>query len=343
MNLQSLFELLPELSPNDQSLIERAYQKAEQSHEGQLRQSGEPYFTHCVTVAHILADMRLDAEAIAAALLHDTLEDTSITSDELRNEFGQTVASLVDGVSKLTNLPISDTSRRNQREQEYIRKMMLAMGDDVRVVLVKLADRLHNMRTLGYMPPHKQRGTAQETLDIFAPLANRLGIWQFKWELEDLSFRYLNPEAYKQIATSIVERRADRESYLQDIITVLRDELQKYDLSDVTISGRPKHIYSIYNKMRRKRLPLEQVYDMRAVRVLVDTKPQCYLVLGIAHNLWRPIPGEFDDYIAAPKDNFYQSLHTTVLDSSGKTIEVQIRTWDMHEPCRVWYRCTLAL
>ena len=331
MNLQSLREMLPELSPNDQALIEHAYHKAEQAHKGQVRKSGEPYFTHCVAVAHILADMRLDAEAIAAALLHDTLEDTQITSDELSSEFGQVVASLVDGVSKLTNLPIVDTSRRNQREQEYIRKMMLAMGDDVRVVLVKLADRLHNMRTLGYMPPHKQRGIAQETLDIFAPLANRLGIWQFKWELEDLSFRYLNPEAYKQIATSIAERRADREAYLEDIIRVFRDELNNYDLGDVTISGRPKHIYSIYNKMQRKRLPLEQVYDMRAVRVLVDTKPQCYLVLGIAHNLWRPIPGEFDDYIAAPKDNFYQSLHTTVLDSKGKTIEVQIRTWEMHE------------
>lgn len=333
MDLQTLFDLLPDISPNDRSLIERAYCKAEKAHDGQMRKSGEPYFTHCVAVAHILADMRLDAEAIAAALLHDTMEDTGITFDELQNEFGRTVAVLVDGVSKLTNLPfnVDGASRRSQREQEYIRKMMLAMGDDVRVVLVKLADRLHNMRTLGYMPPHKQRAIAQETLDIFAPLANRLGIWQFKWELEDLSFRYLNPDEYKRIATSIAERRGDREAYVEKVANVLREELRKEGLEKVTITGRPKHIYSIYSKMHRKKLPFEQIYDVRAVRVIVNTKAECYLVLGLVHNLWRPIPGEFDDYIAAPKDNFYQSLHTAVLDSAGKTIEVQIRTWDMHE------------
>ncbi len=333
MNLQTLLDSLPSLSPNDRSLIERAYHKAEKAHEGQRRRSGEPYFTHCVAVAHILADMKLDAEAVAAALLHDTLEDTDITLEELRSEFGATVASLVDGVSKLTNLPINvdGHSRRNDRELEYIRKMLLAMGSDVRVVLVKLADRLHNMRTLGYMPQIKQAQIARETLDIFAPLANRLGIWQFKWELEDLSFRYLNPDAYKRIATSVAERRADRETYMNKIITTLRSELEKYGLQNVTISGRPKHIYSIYSKMQRKQLPFDQIYDVRAVRVIVDDKPDCYLVLGIVHNLWRPIPGEFDDYIASPKDNFYQSLHTAVLDSEGKTVEVQIRTWQMHE------------
>jgi GTP diphosphokinase / guanosine-3',5'-bis(diphosphate) 3'-diphosphatase len=332
VNLETLLATLPNLTPNDRSLIERAYHKAEQAHEGQARKSGEPYFTHCVAVAHILADMRLDAEAIAAALLHDTLEDTSVTREELQSEFGYTVAMLVDGVSKLTNLPIHmDNGRRNQRELEYIRKMLLAMGDDVRVVLVKLADRLHNMRTLGYMPPHKQQKTAQETLDIFAPLANRLGIWQFKWELEDLSFRYMNPEAYKRIATNIAERRTDREAYMDQIINVLRSEMEKYGVEDATITGRPKHIYSIYRKMQDKKLSFDQIYDVRAVRVIVDNKPECYLVLGLAHNLWRPIPGEFDDYIAAPKDNFYQSLHTAVLDSQGKTVEVQIRTWEMHE------------
>jgi GTP pyrophosphokinase len=333
MNLQTLLEALPNLSPNDRSLIERAYYKAEKAHEGQRRKSGEPFFTHCVAVAHILADMKLDAEAVAAALLHDTLEDTKVTPEELRSEFGAKVASLVDGVSKLTNLPINvdGASRRNDRELEYIRKMLLAMGDDVRVVLVKLADRLHNMRTLGYMPANKQIDIAQETLDIFAPLANRLGIWQFKWELEDLSFRYLQPEAYKLIASSIAERRADREQYMQKTINLLRSELEKYGITNATISGRPKHIYSIYTKMQRKQLPFEQIYDVRAVRVIVNTKPECYLALGIVHNLWRPIPGEFDDYIASPKDNFYQSLHTAVLDNEGKTIEVQIRTWDMHE------------
>jgi guanosine-3',5'-bis(diphosphate) 3'-pyrophosphohydrolase len=335
MNLQSLLDALPDLSPNDRMLIERAYHKAEAEHAGQFRKSGEPYFTHCVAVAHILADMRLDADAIAAALMHDLIEDTLVTREDLRREFGDTIASIVDGVSKLKNLPIKpETDRRGRnsdRELEYIRKMALAMGDDVRVVLVKLADRLHNMRTLGYMPADKQREVAQETLDIFAPLANRLGIWQIKWELEDLSFRYLEPDAYRMIAASIDERRTAREAYMEQVISMLRSELEKYGITNATISGRPKHIYSIYKKMERKRLPFEQIYDVRAVRVIVDTVPQCYLVLGVVHNLWRPIPGEFDDYIAGPKDNFYQSLHTAVLDTQGKTIEVQIRTWEMHE------------
>jgi GTP pyrophosphokinase len=335
MNLQSLLDALPELTPNDRSLIERAYAKAESAHAGQFRKSGEPYFTHCVAVAHILAEMHLDAEAIAAALMHDLIEDTTVTREELRREFGVDVANIVDGVTKLENLPIKaelDKRGRNfNKELEYIRKMALAMGDDVRVIIVKLADRLHNMRTLGYMPAEKQRVIAQETLDIFAPLANRLGIWQIKWELEDLSFRYLEPDAYRMIAANIDERRATREGYMQGIIDSLRKELAQYGLEATTISGRPKHIFSIYKKMERKRLPFEQIYDVRAVRVIVDTVPQCYLVLGVVHNLWRPIPGEFDDYIAAPKDNFYQSLHTAVLDSNGKTVEVQIRTWDMHE------------
>ena len=306
--------------------------KAEQAHEGQVRKSGEPYFTHCVAVAHILAELHLDAEAIAAALLHDVLEDTDITREELENEFGHDVSRLVDGVTKLTNLPFKpDNGRRTLRELEYIRKMLLAMGDDVRVVLVKLADRLHNMRTLGYMPPEKQKRTAQATLDIFAPLANRLGIWQFKWELEDLSFRYLNPNEYKQLASQIAERRTDREKYMAALIGVVRDELAKHGIQDATVTGRPKHIYSIYRKMQRKQLPFEQIFDVRAVRVIVENTPDCYLALGIIHSLWRPIPGEFDDYIAGPKDNFYQSLHTAVLDSQGKTVEIQIRSWAMHE------------
>jgi GTP pyrophosphokinase len=263
------------------------------------------------------------------------VEDTDVTLEEIRNEFGSTVATIVDGVSKLKNLPLQvDSSKRGRaadKELEYFRKMLLAMGDDVRVVLVKLADRLHNMRTLGYMSADKQRQKAQETLDIFAPLANRLGIWQLKWELEDLSFRYLEPDAYKSIAKSLDERRADRESYMSGIIKTLREMLAQNGLRKVTISGRPKHIYSIYKKMDRKKVPLPQIYDVRAVRVIVDDVIQCYQVLGIVHNLWRPIPGEFDDYIAAPKDNFYRSLHTAVVDNHGKTVEVQIRTWQMHE------------
>ncbi len=336
MNLQSLLELLPEITPHDRALIERAYHKAEAAHAGQYRKSGEPYFTHCIAVAHILAEMKLDAEAIAAALMHDLLEDTDTTLEDLRAEFGNTIAVIVDGVTKLKNLPVKAETfdkrgRPTDRGFEHIRKMALAMGDDVRVVLVKLADRLHNMRTLGYMSSYKQQQIAQETLDIYAPLANRLGIWQFKWELEDLSFRYLMPDEYRQLAEKVDERRADRQAYLNSIIETLRPELEKYDIKNALISARPKHIYSIYKKMERKKLPFEQIYDVRAVRVIVDTIPQCYVVLGIVHNLWRPIPGEFDDYIAAPKDNFYQSLHTAVVDSQGKTVEVQIRTMEMHE------------
>ncbi|MFN8447947.1 MAG: bifunctional (p)ppGpp synthetase/guanosine-3',5'-bis(diphosphate) 3'-pyrophosphohydrolase [Anaerolineae bacterium] len=336
MNLQSLLELLPDITPHDRALIERAYRKAEIAHSGQFRKSGEPYFTHCVAVAHILAEMKLDAEAIAAALMHDLLEDTDTSLEELRSEFGDTVAGIVDGVTKLENLPVKAETfdkrgRPTDRGFEHIRKMALAMGDDVRVVLVKLADRLHNMRTLGYMTPYKQQQIAQETLDIYAPLANRLGIWQMKWELEDLSFRYLEPDDYRTLAAQVDERRGDREAYLNGIIKALRTELEKFNITNAIITARPKHIYSIYKKMERKRLPFDQIYDVRAVRVIVDTIPHCYIVLGVVHNLWRPIPGEFDDYIAAPKDNFYQSLHTAVLDSQGKTVEVQIRTMEMHE------------
>ena len=257
----------------------------------------------------------------------------------MRAEFGSTIAKLVDGVTKLKNLPIKNVSPRGDsrrssminREMEYIRKMLLTMGDDVRVVLVKLADRLHNMRTLGYMPQHKQMAVAQETMDIFAPLANRLGIWQMKWELEDLAFRYLNPDAYRSIAKTLDERRDERELYVDRIREKLVRELSASKINKVTISARPKHIYSIYNKMTKKGLPLEQIYDIRGMRVLVDSLAECYLALGIVHNLWRPIPNEFDDYIANPKDNFYRSLHTAVHDDHGKTVEVQIRTWEMHE------------
>jgi len=335
LSLQSIFDLLPDLSPSERLMIERAYIKAETAHAGQYRKSGEPYFTHCVAVATILAEMKLDAEAIAAALMHDLVEDTNTTLEEIRNAFGSSVARIVDGVSKLKNLPIKvDSNKKGKaadKELEYVRKMLLAMGDDVRVVLLKLADRLHNMRTLGYMSPDKQRQKAQETLDIFAPLANRLGIWQIKWELEDLSFRYLEPEKYKAIAKALDERRADREAYLANVTRALREALAAHGLTKVTISGRPKHIYSIYKKMDRKDVPMSQIYDVRAVRVIVDDIIQCYQALGVVHNLWHPIPGEFDDYIAAPKDNFYRSLHTAVVDKQGKTVEVQIRTWEMHE------------
>lgn len=339
MTLETIITALPNLTPHDRKLIEHAYHKAEVNHAGQNRKSGEPYFVHCVAVAQILADMGLDAEAIAAALMHDLIEDTDVTYEELAEEFNETVATLVSGVTKLTKLPIrvdndDPTDRdevKRQRDLEYFRKMMIMMGDDVRVVLVKLADRLHNMRTLGVMEPQKQIEKARETAEIFAPLANRLGIWQLKWELEDLALRYLKPDDYRMIAMQLDERRADREEYLEEVKGTLRQELEKNGIHDANISARPKHINSIYNKMQRKDVPFEQIYDVRAVRVIVNSKPHCYLALGVVHDLWRPVPGEFDDYIASPKDNFYRSLHTAVLDNKGKTVEVQIRTWEMHE------------
>lgn len=338
-DLQSLLAVMPELSIGDRALIEKAYAKAEKSHGGQKRRSGEPFFTHCVAVAGILAEMKLDAETVAAALMHDIIEDTPVTYEELRDEFGTTVADLVNGVTKLMKLPIrpieneANGHKRSSavyREMEYIRKMLLGMGNDVRVVLIKLADRLHNMRTLGYLSPERQQQIARETLDIFAPLANRLGIWQIKWELEDLSFRYLDKEAYQAIAKNLDERRTDREAYVAEIRCILQQELAKNGI-EATITGRPKHIYSIHRKMQKKNVPLDKIYDIRAVRVIVNEIAHCYLVLGIVHSLWRPIPGEFDDYIAGPKDNFYRSLHTAVVDNQGRTLEVQIRTREMHE------------
>lgn len=342
MPLQSLLDALPNLSPVEHEIIHHAYHKAQTKHEGQFRKSGEPYFTHCEAVALILADMHvMDAETIAAALMHDLIEDTPVTYDDLQLEFNTTIANLVDGVTKLDALPIrveNDTIDRHNKDEmkrqlelEYFRRMLMTVGDDVRVVLIKLADRLHNMRTLGHMPPDRQVQKARETMEIFAPLANRLGIWQLKWELEDLAFRYLENDAYRAIANNLDERRADREAYMEHMVGCLRAELANNGIHDADVSGRPKHIYSIYKKMVRKDVPFREVYDVRAIRVIVDTIPQCYQVLGIVHNRWRPIPGEFDDYIASPKDNFYQSLHTAVLDERGRTLEVQIRTWDMHE------------
>jgi GTP pyrophosphokinase len=334
VDTEPIFKNLPNLTLSDHQMIERAYQRAAEAHEGQTRKSGEPYLIHCVAVATMLSELHMDAPTISAALLHDVVEDTPVTLEDIEKEFGAEVAKLVDGVTKIEKLPTNVDKMRGGkaggRESEYLRKTFLTMGNDIRVILIKLADRLHNMRTLGYLSPEKQQRMARETMDLFAPLANRLGIWQMKWELEDLSFRYLNPVKYKEIASKIDERRADREKYMQRV----RDSLQKELVAggiQAKISARPKHIYSIYRKMERKRVPFEEIYDVRAVRIVVSDKPTCYQVLGIIHSLWRPIPGEFDDYIAAPKDNFYQSLHTAVLDHDGKTLEVQIRTPDMHE------------
>lgn len=315
-------------------LIRRACQLAEQAHTGQYRASGEPYFQHSLAVANILAELKLDSETIAAAILHDVAEDTEVTAEDIRAQFGDAVAQLVDGVTKMRliqtfkNLPESDKQERAQTES--LRKMLLAMAEDIRVVLIKLADRTHNMRTLAALPAKKRRRIAKETLDIYAPLANRLGIWQIKWELEDLSLRYLEPEGYKRIAHMVHERRIDREQYINRFIQLLQSELQKGGLR-AEVTGRPKHIYSIWRKMERKKVGYDQIYDVRGVRVLVDDIPDCYNALGVVHGLWRYIAGEFDDYIATPKENNYQSIHTAVIGPEGKTVEVQIRTREMHE------------
>ncbi len=351
--IERLLELLPEeYTSADRELILRAYRVAEEAHRGQKRTSGEPYINHCLAVAQILAELRVPPEVLAAGLLHDVVEDTPVTLEAIRRDFGEEIANLVDGVTKLTNLP--RVSRDDQHAEkangngleaetesevlgrrpdivsETLRKTFLAMGDDVRVVLIKLADRLHNMRTLGYVPEEKQKRIAQQTLDIFAPLANRLGIWQIKWELEDLAFRYVNPQKYKEIAEQLAERRPDREAQIQTIIEKLKRLFEEHNLQ-VEVSGRPKHIYSIYRKMQDKGKPFELVRDVRGVRLIVPDVAACYTALGLIHTHWHPIPGEFDDYIAAPKENFYQSLHTAVIWEDGRPLEVQIRTPEMHQ------------
>jgi len=366
MEISELMSCLPDnYTPADRELVQRAYRLAEKAHEGQKRVSGEPYIYHCLAVAGILADLRVPPTVIAAALLHDTVEDTGVTLSDLEKDFGSEIAMLVDGVTKLTHLPrvsradqmadqelegaankqpaeskeeqvLEEAVDQLQRSRKYdlvfetLRKTFLAMGDDVRVVLIKLADRLHNMRTLSHMPDQKRKRIAQETLDIFAPLANRLGIWQIKWELEDLGFRYVSPEKYREIADDLASRRSERESEMKQIRDNLHSLLSSHGISP-DISARPKHIYSIYKKMVRKGIPFDLVYDVRGVRIIVPDTTSCYTSLGFIHNKWRPIPGEFDDYIAAPKDNFYRSLHTAVNYDDGKTLEIQIRTPEMNQ------------
>jgi len=340
MKLEGLLEVLPEgTSPADRDLVRRAYKVAKGAHKGQKRASGEPYIQHCLAVASILAELRAPIPAIVAGLLHDTVEDTDLTLKDLRRDFGGEVTSLVDGVTKLTQLPRvsrrdkgvrSVRATKGELAKETLRKTFLAMGDDVRVVVIKLADRLHNMRTLAHLPAEKRRRIAEETLEIFAPLANRLGIWQMKWELEDLAFRYVYQEKYKEIAAHVAARRVDRENALQEISLRLRSVLAEVGIQ-AEVTGRPKHLYSIYRKMERKDVPFEMVYDVRGLRVIVDSESQCYLALGVIHKEWKPVPGTFDDYIATPKDNFYKSLHTAVIYDDGKTLETQIRTPEMHE------------
>ncbi|TME03327.1 MAG: bifunctional (p)ppGpp synthetase/guanosine-3',5'-bis(diphosphate) 3'-pyrophosphohydrolase [Chloroflexi bacterium] len=304
----------------------RAYERALSAHAGQRRLSGEEYVNHPMEVAAILADLELDAETLAAALLHDTVEDTPLTAEAVEQEFGPEVARLVDGVTKLGRISL----RSDQQQQaENIRKMMVAMAEDLRVVLIKLADRLHNMRTLDPLPEVKRRKISRETLDIYAPLAHRLGIGQIKWELEDLAFRNLEPDAYDDVAKRIARKRHEREALVSDLREILASELEKVGIQ-ADITGRPKHIYSVWQKMTRDHKDITEIYDLSAMRVLVESVRDCYGVLGVVHSLWKPVPGRFKDYVAMPKSNGYQSLHTTVITHTGEPIEIQIRTEEMH-------------
>src|SRR5437899_5843494 len=308
-------------------MVRKAYERAATAHHGQHRLSGEDYVNHPLEVAAILADLELDAETIAAALLHDTVEDTNLTAEEVKREFGGGVARLVEGVTKLGRISL----RTDQQQQaENIRKMMVAMAEDLRVVLIKLADRLHNMRTLEPLAEPKRRKISRETLDIYAPLAHRLGIGQIKWELEDLAFRNLEPEAFEDVVGRIARKRDEREKLVEDLREILARELEKVGIQAVEITGRPKHIYSVWQKMTREDKDFSEIYDLSAIRVQVESVRDCYGVLGVVHSLWKPMPGRFKDYIAMPKSNGYQSLHTTVITHTGEPIEIQIRTQEMH-------------
>ncbi|NLT73620.1 MAG: bifunctional (p)ppGpp synthetase/guanosine-3',5'-bis(diphosphate) 3'-pyrophosphohydrolase [Chloroflexi bacterium] len=329
-------ELLDRVERSFPSAVERvthAISYAREAHGEQLRASGEPYFIHPLEVAIILLDLGMDEDSVIAALLHDVIEDTPATRNDLTETFGDTVTTLVEGVSKLKRVKAKsrvDHSDLDEEQAENLRKMVLAMVDDVRVVIIKLADRLHNMRTLGYLPPERQARVARETMDIFAPLANRLGIWQLKWQLEDLAFRYLEPEQYYAIARLVAQQRAQRSTYLEHALAILRSRLDQEGLH-YRITGRSKHLYSIYHKMQEKDREFDQIYDLHGIRVIVEQERECYHALGAIHSLWRPIAGEFDDYIALPKDNGYQSLHTAVIALEGRPLEVQIRTEGMHQ------------
>ncbi len=326
MTVSELLRIADHLDPKGQQLVRKAYERAAVAHTGQHRLSGEDYVNHPLEVAAILADLEIDAETIAAALLHDTVEDTNLTEDEVQKEFGPEVARLVDGVTKLGRIAL----RSDQQQQaENIRKMMVAMAEDLRVVLIKLADRLHNMRTLDPLPEPKRRKISRETLDIYAPLAHRLGIGQIKWELEDLAFRNLEPEAYDDVVKRIARKRHERETLVSDLREILGRELDKVGIQ-AEITGRPKHIYSVWQKMTKENKDFSEIYDLSAIRVHVESVRDCYGVLGVVHSLWKPVPGRFKDYIAMPKSNGYQSLHTTVITHTGEPIEIQIRTHEMH-------------
>ena len=310
----------------DIKIIKRAYEFAKLHHGDQLRKSGEPYIIHPIQVAYILADIGLDESTICAALLHDVVEDTPVTHQDIEKNFGSEIAEMVEGVTKLGKLKY--TSMEEQQVENY-RKMFLAMGKDIRVILIKLADRLHNMRTLKHLRPERQIAISQETMDLYAPLANRLGLYSVKWELEDLAFKYLYPEEYHELVEGINKKREERLKFIEKIMDEIRVQLKKQKI-EAEVTGRAKHLYSIYRKMKRDNKTLDQIYDLFALRILVNSVKDCYAALGVVHELYNPMPGRFKDYIAVPKPNMYQSLHTTLIGEKGTPFEVQIRTWDMH-------------
>ena len=332
---EELIQRVRRYHPSDDiTLIEKAYKHARDAHEGQLRKSGEPYIIHPLCVGIILADLEMDKETIAAGLLHDVVEDTICTKEEIEECFGSDVALLVDGVTKLTALQLSTDAGNKTPEQadmqaQNLRKMFLAMAKDIRVILIKLADRLHNMRTLTHMPPEKQQRIAQETLDIYSPIAGRLGISRIKVELDDLSLKYLKPDVYKDLAEKVAARKSERVRYVEEICENVRKGISDAGIKG-EVNGRVKHFFSIYKKMRNQNKTLDQIYDLFAIRIIVDTVKDCYAALGVIHEMYKPIPGRFKDYIAMPKPNMYQSLHTTLIGTTGQPFEIQIRTYDMH-------------
>ena len=326
--MNEFLDYIQSLNPNyELEGIKKAYELAAEMHEGQLRKSGEPYLIHPVEVAKILAGLGMDEQTIIAGLLHDVVEDTEYTEEQLKQDFGEEVTLLVDGVTKLGNL-IFET--KEDAQAENLRKMFLAMSKDIRVLIIKLADRLHNMRTINYMSPEKIAEKSKETLEIYAPLANRLGMFAIKFELEDIALKQLHPDFYKELAQQINQRKEQREEYINKIIRELSKALDTLNIH-YEVKGRSKHFYSIYRKMHDKHKQLDEIFDLTAVRVLVDTVKDCYAVLGVVHTMWRPIPGRFKDYIAMPKSNMYQSLHTTVFGKDNMPFEIQIRTYEMHQ------------
>src|SRR5881398_2325671 len=325
---RDLMKRMQESRPQDDlAIIKKAYDYSLKHHDGQTRASGEPYLVHPLEVALVLAEMKMDPVAVAAGLLHDSVEDTSVTIVDIRKEFGEQVAHIVEGVTKISRI---DFSSREEQQAENLRKMMLAMVDDIRVVLIKLADRLHNMRTLEHLPPERQQKIAKETLDIYAPIAHRLGMGKIRGELEDLGFRYVDPIGYQQVHEAVEARRASGEAFLARVEVVVRDKLKEAGITAL-VESRIKRLYSIQKKLLRQHIAVEQVYDLYAMRVITQSVQDCYAVLGIIHNLWRPVPGRIKDFIAMPRPNFYQSLHTSVISDEGTPFEVQIRTEEMHK------------